>query len=109
MTYSGAPAGIGRREFLAATTGATLAGLGGGDPVLAQVAPSAAPPASAPPGTVALERRGAVPLMGIDRPQAQNRIDPPIIIGLGKALYQLEHHDGLPFPLLSAVRAPLSL
>jgi hypothetical protein len=31
-----------------------------------------------------VERRGTVLLIGINRPQAQNRFDPPIIIGIGK-------------------------
>jgi enoyl-CoA hydratase/carnithine racemase len=44
---------------------------------------------------VVVEKRGAVLLIALDRPEAQNRIDPPIIIGLGKAFCQLEHDDEL--------------
>jgi enoyl-CoA hydratase/carnithine racemase len=55
------------------------------------------PPLSpkAKPGRLAVERDGAVLLIGIDRAEAQNRLDPPTLIGLGKAYYQLEHDDGL--------------
>jgi enoyl-CoA hydratase/carnithine racemase len=34
-------------------------------------------------------------LIGIDRAEAGNRLDPPIFVGLGKAYYQLEHDDEL--------------
>jgi enoyl-CoA hydratase len=95
--------GVARREFLAATAGITLAGFGSADRVLAQAGPGAAPAQSAAPGKVALEQRGAVLLIGIDRAQAQNRVDPPIIIALGKALYQLEHDDGLRVGLLHGI------
>jgi enoyl-CoA hydratase/carnithine racemase len=96
--------GIARREFLAATAGITLAQLGSADTVLAQAGSGAAPAQSPPaPGKVTLERRGAVLLMGIDRPQVQNRVDPPIIIALGKALYQLEHDDGLRVGVLHGI------
>jgi enoyl-CoA hydratase/carnithine racemase len=101
MPHSTAPTGVARREFLAATAGFTLAALGGPDTVLAQAAPGAAPAAAL--GKVALERRGPVLLMGIDRPQVQNRADPAIIIGLGKALYQLEHDDGLRVGVLHGI------
>jgi len=55
------------------------------------------PPVSpqAKSGRVTVEQRGAVLLIGIDRPEAQNRLDPPTLIGLGKAYYELEHHDEL--------------
>jgi enoyl-CoA hydratase len=95
MTHRTASTGVARRDFLAATAGFTLVGLGAADTVLAQAGPGATPAPSAAAGKVALERHGAVLLMGIDRAQVQNRVDPPIIIGLGKALYQLEHDDEL--------------
>jgi enoyl-CoA hydratase/carnithine racemase len=101
MTYRAASTYVARREFLAATAGFTLAVSGHTDAVLAQAAPGAAPAAA--PGKVAIERRGPVLLMGIDRPQAENRADPPIIIGLGKALYQLEHDDGLRVGVLHGI------
>jgi hypothetical protein len=31
-------------------------------------------------------------LIGIERPEAQNRFDAPMLIGLGKAYYRLDHH-----------------
>jgi enoyl-CoA hydratase/carnithine racemase len=34
-------------------------------------------------------------LIGIDLAEAQNRLDPPTLIGVGKAYYQLEHDDQL--------------
>ena len=58
---------------------------------LAQANPAAPPqPAAggqaASPGKVTLDRvGGGVLMIGIDRPQASNRVDPPILIGLGKA------------------------
>jgi enoyl-CoA hydratase len=42
-------------------------------------------------------------LIGIDRPQTQNRMDPPVIIGLGKAYYQLEQDEGLRVAVLYGV------
>ena len=40
--------------------------------------------------TVLVERRdGGILLIGINRPQANNRIDPPAYIALGQALYKL--------------------
>ena len=41
--------------------------------------------------TVLVERRdGSILLIGINRPEANNRLDPPTYIALGQALYQLE-------------------
>jgi len=54
---------------------------------------------------VDVERRGVVLLIGINRPQVQNRMDALIIIGLGKALYQLEHDDTLRVAVLYGVGA----
>lgn len=89
---------VGRRDVLAA--GAALA-TGFGGRALAQSAPAPLPPAA--PGKVALERRGAVLMIGIDRPQVQNRLDAPILIGLGKAYHQLEHDDGLRVGVLHGI------
>jgi enoyl-CoA hydratase/carnithine racemase len=45
---------------------------------------------------VVVERLDAgVVAVGINRPEANNRLDPATLIGLGKAFYQLEHDDGL--------------
>src|SRR5580658_4783502 len=93
------PKSLARRELigLGTVTAAVLAaGLSG--IARAETAPRSYPPPLSPqakPGRVAVERRGAVLLIGIDRAEAQNRLDPPTLIGLGKAYYQLEHDDGL--------------
>ena len=75
-----------RRDLILAGAGAIAEGIAVNRPALAQSAP---PPAlaSAGPGMVDVERRGVVLLIGINRPQVQNRMDALIIIGLGKALY----------------------
>jgi enoyl-CoA hydratase/carnithine racemase len=53
--------------------------------------------------TVLVERRdGGILLIGINRPEANNRIDPPTYIALGQALYQLEHDDQLRVGVLYA-------
>jgi enoyl-CoA hydratase len=93
-------AGFDRRDFIIAAVGVAAlgAGLGNAETALAQAGPgpaSGVPAAPAGAGRVSVERRGAVLLIGIDRPQAQNRMDPPVIIGLGKAYYQLDHDDEL--------------
>jgi enoyl-CoA hydratase/carnithine racemase len=36
---------------------------------------------------------GGIVLIGIDRPEAKNRLDPPTLLALGKALYAAEHDD----------------
>ena len=94
--------GFDRRNFIVGGAGAAafVAGLDNATTAFAQAGQSPAsgppsPPQSAAPGRVVVERRGAVLLIGIDRPQTQNRMDPPVIIGLGKAYYQLEHDDEL--------------
>ena len=76
---------------------------------LAQANPAAPPqPAAggqaASPGKVTLDRvGGGVLMIGIDRPQASNRVDPPILIGLGKAYYQLDHDDTLRVAVLHGI------
>ena len=53
--------------------------------------------------TVLTERRdGGILLIGINRPQANNRIDPPTYIALGQALYNLEHDGQLRVGVLYA-------
>jgi enoyl-CoA hydratase len=103
-------AGFDRRDFIIGAAGAAAlgAGLGSAETAVAQAGPGPAvgTPASAPgAGRVLVERRGAVLLIGIDRPQAQNRLDAPIIIGLGKAYYQLDHDDELRVGVLHGVGA----
>ena len=88
-------AGMARRDLMIAGVGAAAlaVGLGRARTALAETGPSLAAPAS--PGRVVVEQRGAVLMVGIEWPQGRNRLDAPVIIGLGKAYYQLEHDDGL--------------
>jgi len=103
---------IDRRDFIvaAAGTAALAVELGRSRIAAAQATqgPISSPPAAAP-GRVVVERRGAVLLIGIDRPQAQNVLDPPILLGLGKAYYQLAHDDGLRVGVLHGLGADFSL
>jgi enoyl-CoA hydratase len=94
---------IDRRRFIGAGTGAAV--LASTGTALAQVPQaSTAPPPASEPGKVTMERRpGGVLLLGIDRPQAQNRMGPAILIGLGKGLYQLEHDDELRVAVIHGV------
>src|SRR5260370_29312003 len=100
-----APGEIARRDLLLAGAGAAalVAAIGNGRTVLAKTAAGQAAPQGAPPGTVEVERRGSVLLIGINRPQAQNRFDPPIILGIGKAYYQLDNDDGLRVAVLHGI------
>jgi enoyl-CoA hydratase/carnithine racemase len=90
------PTDLTRRGLIGVGAAAALAA-GLSAPGQAQTAQRSFPPfsARAKPGRVAVERRGAVLLIGIDRAEAGNRLDPPIFVGLGKAYYQLEHDDEL--------------
>jgi enoyl-CoA hydratase len=101
-------AGIPRRDLMIAGAGAVL-GIGRAETAFAQAGATSAPAQTVPPGKVAVERRGAVLLVGIDRPQAQNLLDPPILVGLGKAYYQLEHDDSLRVAVLHGVGPNFSL
>ena len=93
--HRAAPACIARRDFMIAGAGATA---------LAQAGPApAAPPGPAKPGNILVERRGSVLLIGIERPEAQNRFDAPMLIGLGKAYYRLDHQDELRAAVLYGV------
>jgi len=83
---------------------ALAAGLVGADTARAQTGPaSATPPVPTKPGNIRVERHSSVLLIGIDRPEAQNRFDAPMLIGLGKAYYQLDHEDGLRAAVLYGV------
>jgi len=103
-------AGILRRDLVMASTGAVLTfRIGNAETAFAQAGAISAPAQTVPPGKVALERRGAVLLVGIDRPQAQNLLDPPILVGLGKAYYELEHDDALRVAVLHGIGPNFSL
>jgi len=105
-------AAIARRDLVIAGAGAAMlaAGIGNAGTALAQAAPApAAPAAAAASGKVDVERRGSVLLIGINRPQARNLLDPPIIIGVGKALYELEQDDGLRVAVLHGIGADFSM
>jgi len=98
------PVGIARRELMIAGGGiaALVAGIAGSGTVSAQAAPGPSLPSL---GGVVVERRGAVLLIGLDLAQAQGRLTPPAIIGLGKAIYQLEQDDGLRVAVLHSIGA----
>ena len=104
--HRAAPAGIARRDFMIAGAGAAALAvdLAGGGTALAQAGPAPAAPSSpAKTGNILVERRGSVLLIGIDRPEAQNRFDAPMLIGLGKAYYRLDHEDELRAAVLYGV------
>jgi enoyl-CoA hydratase/carnithine racemase len=99
---------VDRRALLAA--GGSLAALAVSsasiEGAFAQATPPAptAPPGAPAPGKVTIERlSGGVLLIGIDRPHTNNRVDPPILIGLGKAYYQLDHDDSLRVAVLHGI------
>jgi enoyl-CoA hydratase len=105
-----ASAEIGRRDlFIGGAGAAALAvGLGRTATALAQAGPgpasgSPSSPPSAAPGRVVVERRDAVLIVGLDLAQAQDRLTPPAIIGLGKAYHQLEQDDGLRVAVLHSI------
>jgi enoyl-CoA hydratase len=91
--------GIARRRLLTLGGAAAAAGLAGASPALAQSQQSAgeaAPPEPQGKSTVTLHRLGGgVLLIGIDRADAQNRIDIPTFNALGQAYYQFEHDDDI--------------
>ncbi len=87
--------GVVRREFLT-LVGAAGAGAAIAPTPLAQASPAPGATPSEHKSTVALERlANGVLLIGIDRPEAQNRIDVPTFNALGQAYYELEHDDAL--------------
>jgi enoyl-CoA hydratase/carnithine racemase len=90
-------AGIGRRDLLTLVGTTAAAQCVAAIPAMAQS--QASPTAAAQPATkptVVLERLPTgVLLIGIDRVEAQNRIDIPTFSALGQAYYEFEHDDGL--------------
>ena len=105
--------GIDRRDLMTASLGAVTlaAGISSGQAqTQTQVQPTPTAPApTAGAGKVTVEQRGPVLLIGMDRPQTRNLIDPAIIIGVGKALYQLEHDDGLRVAVLHGIGPDFSM
>jgi enoyl-CoA hydratase len=96
-------ADLGRRDVLALAGAAAAVGLAAG-PALAQSQPAAAATAATQPQTkptVVLDRpvKGVL-LIGIDRIDAQNRIDIPTFSAIGQAYYQFEHDDDLKVAVL---------
>ena len=105
-------AGIARRDFMIAGAGAAAlaANFVGTGTALAQAgSPSAATPGVAKPGNILVERRGSVLLIGIDRPETENRFDAPMLIGLGKAYHRLDHEEELRTAVLYGVGNNFSL
>jgi enoyl-CoA hydratase/carnithine racemase len=49
----------------------------------------------APTTKVTVERRGQIVLIGINRPDVQNRIDPETYLGLARAYYRYDHDPSL--------------
>lgn len=104
--------GIDRRDLIAAGLGAATlaAGMSGAQ---AQAQQTQAQPIPTAPGSgvgkVTVEQRGPVLLIGMDRPQTRNLIDPAIIIGVGKALYQVEYDDGLRVGVLHGIGPDFSM
>jgi enoyl-CoA hydratase len=113
MTNNRPPPGIDRRDLMAAGLGAVTlaAGISNGQAqTQTQVQPTpTAPTPTAGAGKVTVEQRGPVLLIGMDRPQTRNLIDPAIIIGVGKALYQLERDDGLRVAVLHGIGPDFSM
>jgi enoyl-CoA hydratase len=110
--HRAATGGIARRDFMIVGAGgaALAAGLAGAGTALAQAGPApASPPGPAKPGNILVQRRGGVLLIGIDRPEAQNRFDAPMLIGLGKAYYRLDHEVELRAAVLYGIGRDFSL
>src|SRR5258707_4320640 len=96
---------LGRRDFLAASVGVAAVQLAAAAPALAQSQPPANTTASPtqPQGksTVTLDRQlPGILLIGIDRVDAQNRIDIRTFGALGQAYYEFERDEGLRVALL---------
>jgi enoyl-CoA hydratase/carnithine racemase len=102
MTIENEGQQIERRMLFGLAAGAAL--IASTDTALAQAGPAAQASSTADAGRLVVERRaGGVLLLGIDRPKAQNRITPEILVALGKGLYQLEHDEELRVAVLYGV------
>jgi enoyl-CoA hydratase len=102
-----ARSGINRRDFLSAGAGAAAVAAGIARPALAQAPVQSSPAEAAPLPTtkaVIVERQpGGILTIGLDRPEAQNRLDPAMLLAIGKAYFQLEHDDELRVAVLYAM------
>jgi len=88
--------GLGRRLLLSgAAAAATIAA---GQNARAQGATAEKPA----PTYVTLERRESILLIGINRPEVQNRIEVPTFLALGHAYWQLDHDEALRVAVLFA-------
>ncbi len=95
--------GVGRRDVLALAGAAAAIGLAAGPaPAEAQPAAAATAAGQAPAkSTVVLDRPAkGVLTIGIDRLDAQNRIDIPTFSAIGQAYYQFEHDNELKVAVL---------
>lgn len=79
---------IDRRDMMTASAVMLAAMLASAGPAGAESAPDAARDKAA--GAIAVERDGDVVLIGIDRPETQNRLDPATLLALGQALYHFD-------------------
>jgi enoyl-CoA hydratase/carnithine racemase len=87
-------AGLGRRQFLAASAAAAAVGLNLNGTAVAQNEKRVGA-ADAQRSTVAVDTiDGGVLLIGIDRDE-QNFVDPATFVALGRAFYRLDHDDDL--------------
>jgi enoyl-CoA hydratase len=107
----GSSGAVDRRSVLAAGAATLAIGLAVNTEALAQAAPApTAQPPSAKPGRVTVERlKGGILVIGFERVEAQNRLDPAIILGIGKAYYQLDHDDELRVGVLHGLGPDFSL
>ena len=96
---------FGRRDLMLAGAAVLAAGIGRDGTAQAQTAPGLTPQEPAASGTVDIERRGPIMLIGLNRPQVGNRLDPPMLIGLGKAYHQFEQDDTLRVAVLHGLGA----
>ena len=100
-----------RRGFFAKAMGTIALGTSLGDSRLACAQPTSRPAPTSPPpraGSVNVEPKGAVLMIGIDRPPG-NLLDAPVFIGLGTALQRLERDDSLRVGVMYAAGPDFSL
>jgi len=96
-----------RRHFMGVSGGAVILAATG-DSADAQPPSATTPPPDA--GRVTVERLpDGVLMVGLDRAQAHNRLTPGMLVGLGKALYRLDHDDELRVAVLYGVGADFCL